>query len=491
MNVNGIKGFAKSTGEKVLIAAYGNDFINLATGKGYSQNLDSSQNVELEVFLDSLFFQNYLNTPKSFNGSVWTRTHCSKVPLAKYIKVYQDRIYIAYLKIDTEIFPSRVWFSDLPKNNTIQWGYEQGTNLVTTAKSALVTSANAGFNAFNIKVGDPLFIYSGNNQGEYIVESVGTNQRIILTTLLENTATSIKYWVGGNWFDVRRDDNDYITALGENDNKLMIFKQDSLHRYDGTTLRRVKGALGTTSTRSVVNVKDMTLYFHGSFGTQTGFYLYDGINSTKISSAVENHIAGIGAGMYTGVVAWAEGELYRAYVGDIDNSNYNISLDKVVLTYNTTSNVWSVDPIADVIKVSTIFRQAGEENIYLGTNDDEILKTPDGYDFNGSDIPWVIDTKVYYPSGPKFLNTFRTVEIYSKDAGGTRVLYKRHLKPFDTDENWQGLGEISDDKTELEIPEGENKSSGIQFRFQGTDTKEPTAIIKKISLNFRKEDIRL
>jgi len=490
-SVLGLKGFVKSAGAATLIAAYENDFVNLATGTGYSQNIDTTKDVEFEVFLDSLFWQNYTDTPTSFDGTNWTRTHCAKLPLSKYIKVYQDRLYLAYVKIGSDEFPSRIWYSDLPKNNTIQWGYEQGTNLATTAGNPLVRSANAGFDAFNIKVGDPFFITSGSDAGEFVVEKVNADQQITLTASPKNTAASISFWVGGNYLDVRRDDNDYITGLGENDDKLLIFKQDSLHRYDGTTLRRVKGALGTTSNRSIVNVKDMTIYFHGSFGTQTGFYMYDGISSKKISSAIENHIAGINIGKYTSVVAWAEGELYRAYVGDIDNDNYGISLDKVVLTYNTSLNTWSVDPIADGITARTTFRQAGEENIYLGTNDDEILKTPDGNDFNDSDIPWVIETRTYYPSSPEFLNTFKRIQVYSKDAGGVQVLYKLVNMPWDSDENWQGLGDIEADRTELPLPAIHNKASGIKFRFQGTDQQESTAVIKKLSIIFRKEDVRL
>lgn len=490
-NILGLKGFSRSTGEKLLLAAFDNDIVNIGTGLGYGINLTSTNNVNFEVFLDSLFFQNYIDTPRSFDGTTWTRAHTSKLPLAKYIYSWNNRIYLAYLKIGTQEFPSSIWWSELPNNNTIQWGYERGTNMSTIAGNTLVTSANAGFKSYRIERGNHLFIIDGADAGEYIVETVASDQHLVLTEAMKATASNLTYWVGGNRIDVRRDDNDFITGITENNDQLIIFKQDTLHRFDNFTTRRIKGAFGTTSPKSIVNLGGLTVYFHGSFGTQTGFYAYDGTESIKISSSIENHIAGISTGKYTTIAAWSEGELYRAFVGDLSNTNYDISLSKVVLTYNVNTQRWSIDPIADNITTATTFRQAGTENIYLGTDNSQILITPSGNSFNSVDIPWVNNTNFYYPSGTDYLNTIKRVNIYSTNAEGLRVLYKLKYTPYATDQQWKGLGEISDGKTVIELPTSHNQASGIAFKFQGTDQQEATAIIEKMSILYRKEDVRI
>jgi hypothetical protein len=490
-NILGIKGFNKSSGENIVIAGYGNDMVNLATGKGYSINLTSSNHIEFEVFLDSLFFQNFEDTPRTFDGSVWSYKHVENMPVAKYIKVFSDRVYIAYVKIGTDIFPSRVMSSDLPKNNTIQWGYEQGTNLTTIADNSLVTSLNSGFVSFALKRGDPFFITSGTNKGEYVIDEIIDDQHLTLTVAPKYSASNSSFSAGGNYFDVRRDDNDFITGLEENNNQLLIFKQDSLHRYDTTALRRIKGAFGTTSSQSIVNIKDATLYFHGSFGEQTGFYLYDGTASQKISSPVQRYIAGISPSMFTLIHAWSEGELYRAYLGNITNSNYNLSVEKAVFTYNVSTNSISIDPIRDVVTASTSFRQAGNENIYLGNSEGQILKTPDGFSFNNDPIKWVNETHPYFPLTPDKICTFRRVYIYSEGAGGVSVSYKLHYSPDNIDSQWVGLGEISGERTVLEIPSFHNSASGIQLMFSGTDTRENVAMIKRTAFVYKTEDVRI
>lgn len=494
-NVNGLKGLSLATGANTLIAAYGNDFINLATGNGYGKVLTSNQNVEFESFLQSLFFQNYTETPLSFDGTVWSRQHCGKVPLAKYIKKFNDRLFLGYVKVAGVEYPSRCWYSDLAKNNTITWGYETGTNLSTIANNPLVSSANAGFKGYNIKRGDPFYITSGSDQGEYRVQSISDDQQIVLTQPMTTTASGISYWCGGNWFDVARDDADFVTWLGDNNffftPQMLIFKRDSLHRYDGQRRVQVQGAVGTTSGRSVINMHELTIYFHGSSGILTGFYAYDGREAVKISAPIENHIAGINSGAYTSIVSWRERDLYRAYVGNIVNNDKGINILGAVVTWDYNAKAWSIDPINDVITVATDFRQAGIKQVYLGTNADKILITPSGNDFNGASIPWSFDSTVYYPAGTQVINTFTRVQIFHENAEGVTVKYQLHLTPFKSDDNFDGLGSLTGERTEFYIPPNHNKASGIKLRFIGMDSQKATALIKKISIFYRKETILL
>jgi hypothetical protein len=88
-------------------------------------------------------------------------------------------------------------------------------------------------------------------------------------------------------------------------------------------LKQVKDVPGTASHRSIVNIRGYTIYFHGGLEDKTGFYLYDGVTSQQISRPIQPYIDGITSTNYDNVVAWREGDEYRAYVGDIayDQSN--------------------------------------------------------------------------------------------------------------------------------------------------------------------------
>lgn len=55
-NILGIKGLSTVT-LNTLIAAYGNDMVNLVIGNGYGLALTPNINVEFESLLQSLFFK--------------------------------------------------------------------------------------------------------------------------------------------------------------------------------------------------------------------------------------------------------------------------------------------------------------------------------------------------------------------------------------------------------------------------------------------------
>lgn len=484
MDLKGLKGY-HSQSVNQLIAAYGNDFVNVLTGSGFGVNISSDNDVEFDNFLGSLFFQNYIDTPRTYNGSVWSTQHVKRLPLSKYIRNYDSRQYLAFIKIRDAEYPSRVWYSDLPINDTIQWGFEHGSNLATVAGSNVVHSNNAGFKTYNIKRGDPFFIISGNDSGQYSVKSVDSDQQITLADYngnditLTTTASSITYWVGGNYFDVQRDDGDYITWIEHNFSQLIIFKRESLHRFEGSRLTQIKDAPGTTNGRSVINLRDWTIYFFGGQGDETGFYAYDSSDAYKISNGIQKYIDGIN--LSTPPIAWKEGQLYRCYVGNIVNTVHNINIPNAVMTYDYLTKAWSIDPIASEIQAATEFRQGNVITTFIG-KDAEIFETPSGSTFNGEPIPFSFDIGNIYPKGTHTLNTFTRLQVISEYAQGIKVLYKRRLTPYNSDPDFTPLGDLRSEATWFKFNEAKNQSAGIDLRFQSMGTTDPRSVIKKIVL---------
>ena len=490
-NILGLRGLSTPTVSQ-FIAAYGNDMVNIATGQGYGLALDPSRNVEMETFLSSLFFQNGVNRPLSFDGIEWTTKHLARPPLGKYLRVWRSRqrMYVAYVNIMDVAYPSRIMYCDLPNNNTIQWGYEYGFNLQTTTGSATVMSANAGFQTYNIKRGDPFFILTGADQGEYKVISVDADQQVTLDTPLKATAAGIQYWAGGNWFDIGPDDGDFITWMEVNNDTLIVFKRDTLYRVpqsDGSSLVQIRGAYGTTSGRSVANLHEITIYWYSGVGVSTGFYAYNGLYMQKISSPIDNHIAGINPVNYQNIVGWREGELYRAYVGDINNFAKGIIVPGAICTWDYFTKTWSIDPASDVPTVSTEFRQVSTKSTYFGTTDSLVMATPLGNTANGIDMPFVANINTLYPIGSGGVCEFLRAQIISTNMEGVQVQYRLHFKPFITDKNYIDLGELSAAKTELVFRPDPAfcKASGIEFRFQALDGQPAEGNITKITLFYR------
>jgi hypothetical protein len=491
-NILGLGGLNTSGGTNKIIAGLQNDLIDVDAGTGFGINLTSTNDCNFDSFLDSLFFQNFNHTPITYDGSAWTTQHVGHTPISKYLKQFGERMYLFHIKINSTTYASRVWYSDLPTidtNNTqtVTWGFQSGTNGAMVAGEKIFRSANAGFKGNNIKVGDPLIVEGGDNAGQYTVARISDDQRIDTIEEFQNTATSATYWVGSNWFDVRTNNSDVGTWAGENNDRLLLFKNDSLHRFDGSTLRTVKGVPGTTSGRSVINLRGATIYFHGSAKDKTGFYLYDGVTSKKISNKVQPFIDGMAASIYNGVIGWHEGDIYRAYIGDLSNSNssneaYNISMSKAVFSYDVTSNNVSVDPISDAIKCAGRFRESNAEKWFVGNDSNEVFHTPSGNSFDGDNIPFTVETVPIYPRGTEVMNVFTRIKIIARDAGSVSVSYKLWDDPFEVDQQWQGLGELRRDTTELKVPVSHSRAAGIQLKFSEIGTKENVPTIEKVSI---------
>lgn len=490
--MEGIYGLNRSSGLNRLFAVYGNDVVDVDVGTGFSLNLTSGNKAEFATYLDYAFLVNGYDGTKAYDGSSWYtsgyRVHC---PIARYIKPYKTKLYLGYLTIGNKTFGSRVWGSDLPYNNDIRWGIEWGGDLSQSSSSATITSAGSAFITQGIKVGDPVFILDGANKGEYTVLTIDSETQITLTSTLTNAVSGTNFIIGSNFFDVETNNNDVIRGLGENSSRLLIFKLFSLHTYNGATLLPVVGALGTSSHRSIINVRGYTLYFHGSETNKTGYYLFDGSQTVKVSQAIQPFIDGIDSDNYPDIVSWNEGNLMRSWVGDIDNSQYGISLDNVIVSFDVVNNKWSVDPTPKTIRCATTYLEDNMQKIFLGDSVGEVFQTPSGYSHDGTAISFIMETGPHYPAGSEQNININRIQVISRDAKGVRVSYKLYNNPSAVDDTWHPLGQITDDKTEFDLVPGHKIGAGINLRCDEESTTKPTLKIEKFSIFYTLDSTRI
>ena len=509
-DLTGLRGFNKAgTSTNLLLAGYGNDVINIGTGLGYGLNLNSENKVEMDVFLDRLFIQNYDTRPKTFDGTTWTNDYVGRCLTSKFIKSSksQVRIYLGYCKftapqvpLDTSgneiTFPSRVFYSDLFVGNNLTWGMEWGRNGRTTQGSPFFNIDQPlvqDFVASNIKVGDPLIVTSGDSTlvtKTYYVKNVISPYRLEMTENFPVTASSLHYWVGSNWFDVGPDDNDSVTGFGEYSSNFLVYKLYSLYSYNRTSLRPIPDALGTSSNRSILVTKSGVYYFHGSDPKISGIYRYDGSETSRVSRAIDPYIRGMSSANYTEVVGWREGEELRWYLGNLTNSNYDIDMDKAVATINTGISAWDVSPIADEITCATEFQFGNEQQYYTGNSEGQVLKMGTGNNFNGDPIRYRLETKVYYPEGIERILEMDGIQVVGRQTKGLRIYYKLWDNPNGRDDEWLGIGELNNDLTELLVNYDHKFASGIQFAFEGFDILENDLFVEKFNILYKEGRIR-
>ena len=333
----------------------------------------------------------------------------------------------------------------------------------------------------------------------YVVDGGTTYpSRIIYCDLPTGTPETITWNNSINWFDVATDDGDVIMGEEVNSSRLLIFKMNSLYRYDTNTLYIVPGCPGTVSQRSVRTLMGMTLYLHS-----TGIWGYNGESSQLMSRKIQELIDGISAKSQNDANAWIQGDHYYLYVGDVNNMVTGFKVDKCLIDYDIAKNAFAWRSLEDTPLVwmsypndttnitydsatityddaNTMYdgTASAADRIYFGTDSGKVMEFNKGGNYNDKAISFRFETKDYYMGYPSFWKLIQKVIVYTDYAGrGLKMMAKLD------DKNWITLipssNQINQVQREYLFPSGSlcnrvrfalvESSTGSQFSFEGLD----------------------
>lgn len=496
-----------SSGTDKLIAFAGTDaYIYNSSTEAWdaqSRGYTASQSFETENFLDELFVVNGLtDAPENYSGSAWSTTNnVTDMPKSKYIKAYAERLWLFNISVPVGgNFPSRVWLSDPPINNAIRWGFESGTDLATTASSGVVTSAGALFITRGVEVGDNFFIVGGSDDGEYEVASVDSETQITLTTDLTATASNQSFWVGNNWFDIARDNSDVGKGIGRNSDRILFFKRFSLWKFlkgnaldnSGDSLIEIKGVPGTTSNRSITNVRDWTFYWSDS-----GMWRCNGTTSQLMSNAIQEIVDGITTANLPNIVGWSVADrIVKMFVGDVNNTTTGLTISNCVVCYDAFSSTWWVESYDDVINCSTKWLDNDALTNFIFSNDGEAFKSETGNSYNSNAFPMEVETWFYFPIAPEVSVNFTRFKIYTENGRGFRFEYKLAYYDdqhgFRIDDDWRRLKvkKSSQWEHEVMVDEHENKSAGFAIKAMESSDSNARPLIERIAAYYTGGEMR-
>lgn len=492
ISINGIHGHRFTNTTEELIVVWNNHPVIRRSSAWVHQpvTITTDTDVYFDSFLDGVFMVNYSDANYFYSGSeTWsTTTNTTDSPYAQFVKEHKARMYLYKIKIGGAIAKqSWCWYSDFPKNGQITWGVEYGTNLSQTAASATVTSANSTFQTNNIKVGDPFVITTGANAGEYTVLTVDSETQITLTENLTSDASNSTYWVGGNYFEVSTDDGDIGMGLAETSDELFLFKRNSVWRYNSVSksLRKVKTAPGTTSSRSIVESGGYVYWYHPS-----GIYRTVGDQEQLISNSIEDVIEGVLAANQSLVCGWrddVEGTV-NMYLGNVTLRD-GMTIAHCVAVFDENSEVMSFQSLGTNIKVATNWLESSVPKIYAGDSSRTVYQLGTGTDHAGSAIAFQTIFKPIYPAGTDSIVTFRRLRSYIYNGPDVQLYYQLLYKPtkdpntWTSDENWKPLkGRQLSDRAEWDFPT-DSQASGVRIKAIESSTDE-SFLIEKFTLYY-------
>ncbi len=188
---------------------------------------------------------------------------------------------------------------------------------------------------------------------------------------------------GGGFLDVATFDGTRIRAVVAAFDDVLIFKDKSLHRLNGTypgefALTQVYGSEGTIAPRTIVH-NGKLLYFLSS----DGLCAYDGTSVTNLSTSGDRRLKDVWpriapSSLHLCCAVLKDNIIHLAV--PLDGSATNTH----VIEYDTVSGVYSLIALAGVD--DWLLLREGQKETLLFLNADKVYRYGSGYTFYGSDI---------------------------------------------------------------------------------------------------------
>jgi len=321
--------------------------------------------------------------------------------------------------------------------------------------------------------------YSGNDHPSRVAMSSLPDDSYNITWDLSDT---------GNYFDISPKDGDQLMGVGKNFNRLLLFKEESLWRYDTNSLYQFPGAPGTNSHRSIVNVLDWTLYFHKS-----GVYGVNGESVVKLSRSIQPIIDGVKSINLSNICAYGKGDYYYLYLSDVENYEEDIKIDNCLVVLDVANMRWSIEDLGHSPLAFWNYRDdrsnmtyddssyeydyplktynglvSAEDFIHFGDDAGNIYEfSSDQLQFDSTDIISYFETHNYYFSGLEGFGKLQAVNLYIENAKRIKLYYSIDDGPWKAIKKY----EYKNDRIYLQF---DNEIVANRIKFKGIDSSKGT-----------------
>ena len=228
---------------------------------------------------------------------------------------------------------------------------------------------------------------------------------------------AITWTTASDWIDINPDDGDQITALENNGNRLLIFKNRALFRWTFGQVEpdRLIG-VGTSSQESVKTNFDVGITF---FANPFGVYAYSGGRPKLISRKIQSFIDAVSD--WTNVFAEVDGDHYYLAVGDVTVSGRVYT--NAMFVYHISLDAWTIYTTATAVKfMARMPTTYPVDTLYFGSTDGRTYTFLTGTADNTSAISAELISKEILLSFPTRTN-IQWVDIFSSQRSSTNVFY--------------------------------------------------------------------
>lgn len=331
-----------------------------------------------------------------------------------------------------------------------------GTDAATCSVNGTAWAAATGnLDGANFPLGDVAIEW---NDRIYVSGVSGEKHRLYYSST--PTAGAISWTSGNGYLDIEPEDGGGdITALAKVPGYLLIFKERSLKRWNGSsTFPDDLFKVGAASMEAVCLGKGAA-YFFSADGK--GIYATAGSYPALISKPVKDIIDAIPSSYYTSVSSHSDGTDVRFSIGDItlDGLDYT----NVVLKYNIDTQTWSCHSYGTEPLVWTTYKSGGETITIFGDNDGNIMEIGTGTEDVDAAAAVVPIEFTYQTHELEFSDTIQEITrlvVHTRYGKDSKVLAR-----IDNGD-WKEIGSVKNDNQLINCS---LRGTRFQFRISGTN----------------------
>jgi len=242
-----------------------------------------------------------------------------------------------------------------------------------------------------------------------------------------------------------------MTGGAKCNNRLIIFQENSMHKWDGAVRAEISPNIGCSASKSIATVDSKYMFWMH----KGSIYSYDGSYPQVISQKIQPILDSMTD--YSKCVG----------IGDETNKRLFMYLGDISCSALTGTDVWAVyyigqdkwEFITDIQAQISFKDKTGvnSETMYIGDEVGDIYKFMEG---TSSSVAYSMKTKFDYQSRPESVKEYAYIITMSEMIGG-ELSYA-----IDGEDNYTSLGEITDKVQTFTLPMGV-KGHNISIMWSG------------------------
>lgn len=228
--------------------------------------------------------------------------------------------------------------------------------------------------------------------------------------------------------------NGIVKAIIEANNKVVIYKDREMKRWDQENLRNVLTSWGTEAPYSVIKINGLPFSFD-----RDGIRMYDGNIPIKISDNIQDIVDRVDISRPERIFAVDNRGRYYLFVGDIEDENMLIK--NAVIVYDEAKSLWWLHSLNHKMTSGTTLRRSGDnrETVYMGDINGQVYEMNVGDEDDGLSIEMILESHIIYPEGIGNDIKPKRVGIISKNPNQMKVFLRA-----DYDKKEVLMGEVDD-----------------------------------------------